>query len=139
MRAGIQQDVAGAHVMRQAAGIIILLQHALGRQDPITKHANGIQHIIIATKHIVETTQIKPDVWLLAVNGIVIIVVIYHVTILIIQTKLRARTIRLIYHVLGIRLTAILLDAGIIIHNLFVRHNQNAYGKLHRLQAGAKN
>ena len=139
MRAGIQLAAVGDRVSKQDAGIIILRQHALARRETATRHAAGIHNGIIVMKHIAGIIQTELDAKLRAANGIIIIAAIYHVIISIIQTRQLARTILLICHVRGVRLTAIQQVAGIIIHNLFVKHKQNVCGKLLQAVAGAKN
>ena len=139
MRAGIQLAAVGDRVSKQDAGIIILRQHALARRETATRHAAGIHNGIIVMKHIAGIIQTELDAKLRAANGIIIIAAIYHVIILITQTRQLARTIPLIYHARGARLIAIQQAAGIIIHNPHVRHKQNVHGKLLHQQGGAKN
>jgi hypothetical protein len=134
----IQLAVPGVRALKQGAGVIIHQQLALVKQDLTTKRANGIPSIIIAMKHGAETTQTKQRAKLQTVNGTIITAAKYLAIISIILTRLPARTIQQTYRALGARRTATQEAAGITIHSLLVKHNQNACGEHPHLVAGAR-
>ena len=139
MRAEIQQDVLGVHVPKQAAGIIILRQHAMVKQDPTIKLADGILSGIIVMKQVAGKTQTEQVARHQDADGKTITAAKYGATILIIQIRQHVRTTLLIFHVHGALLIAIQQAVGTIIANLHVKHKQNVHGKLLQAVGGAKN